>query len=154
MFVNILGFSRLIKHRNYEMRHRDVNFLFGGVIIILVGLALPGCADPEEGTIKGDITYKGSPVTNGDVRLQNVSKGIGLMIPITLEGKIQSTTAVPIGEYEVSIKPAMGPPPDINGKAKPQKQKLFFPEKYKSFSSSGLSINVRKGLNEVSLKLE
>jgi hypothetical protein len=136
------------------MKRRELNLLFSRVFFILVGLALPGCGDPEEGTIKGDITYKGSPVTNGDVCLQNVSKGIGLMIPITLEGKIQSTTAVPIGEYEVSITPAMGPPPDINGKAKPQKQKLFLPEKYKSFSSSGLSINVRKGLNEVSLKLE
>ena len=124
------------------------------MIFILVGLALPGCADPEEGTIKGNITYKGSPVTNGDVCLQNASKGIGLMIPINLEGEIQSITAVPIGEYEVSVTPAMGPPPDINGKAKAPMQKPFLPEKYKGFSTSGLSITVRKGLNEVSLKLE
>ncbi|MSR50982.1 MAG: hypothetical protein EXS07_13165 [Gemmataceae bacterium] len=154
MFVNILGFLRFIKHRNCEMKHRELNFLFSGVLFILVGLALPGCAYPEEGIIKGNITFKGSPVTNGDVCLQNVSKGIGLMIPITLEGKFQSITAVPIGEYEISVTPAMGPPPDINGKAKAPMQKSFLPEKYKSFSTSGLSITVAKGLNEVSLKLE
>jgi len=139
-------------------------------ILLLVGLiALSGCGAkaPTAGTVKGTITYKGTPV-NGPALLLYPQSGNMLTIPVTQEGTFE-IASIPEGEYVVVVQPSAGNSgvPSTKGmdpaKAAEMQSKIDamkspptipIPKKYLQQSTSDLKITVSKGPQTVELVLK
>ena len=126
----------------------------GATCGILLALFLTGCGSsgPEgpTGTVRGTVSYKGKPVTEGLVQFFS-GNGIG-------QGTISSDgtyilgwpggLAVPVGEYRVSINPPRLPDNDDDpGAAAPVNKDKRFPKKYRVVVTSGLTCKVTEGGN-------
>ena len=61
-------------------------------ILGLLILLSAGCGSGDTGTITGKVTYKGSPIAEGDVNIVNKAKGIGIVASIGPEGIFKVTT--------------------------------------------------------------
>lgn len=119
----------------------------------LVAVAGAGCnGDKPTGTVSGTVSYKGAPLASGDVNFLGKNGAAAV-------GKIDATGAFKIDEpleaddYRVYFS---SPPPEPVAPgtkvAKPKASDL--PKKFKDPLSSGVTVSVKAGKNEVSVEFK
>lgn len=118
----------------------------------LVTLGLAGCGSKRpEGTLTGLVTYKGQPVTKGEVQLYS-TLGAGATAPLDGSGRFTVDGLMPAGDYQVCVVPEILHP---NPNAPKQVTKSAdIPKKARDLRTSGLSIQLKEGKNDVVLELK
>ena len=98
----------------------------------------------EKGQVAGKLTYQGKPVTGGYfVTLVGGDNKKFSSNAIQKDGSFQFKTPIPLGEYRVAIEPIPGEA--IKGVA--------LPARYSTEGTSGLSVRVQPGKQQVDLNL-
>ncbi len=122
------------------------------IAVCLISL-VAGCGEntpekPPTVPVKGRVTYKGSPLTGGDVTFAPSGGGVDRRAgsgPIQSDGTFvissyQSGDGVEAGEYKVFFNPA---PPNPDAKSAPVKNPI--PEKYRSAKTTPITEVVAEG---------
>lgn len=126
---------------------------FLAVMLLTVVTTLAGCGGAEEGKKKAEvtitITHKGSPVTEGDVRLMMSGKGEGAMGTLNESGQVELQEVV-LGNYSVSVTPPEGTPDNPI----PKKEYPNIPKQYRTLQESPLKADVKAGTNEFTFDLK
>ena len=142
--------DRIAFHGLVQCRH-------GLVAILLAAVSLCGCgtSGPPKGMVHGKVSFDGQPVSEGTIRFEN-KHGVSLNANLGPDGNYQVQTyeglGLPPGTYQVAVVPrvAAAAQPMLVGAARPAEEIPEFPHippKYRSISTSGLSINVQVGEN-------
>lgn len=125
------------------------------IIVLTILTTLSGCslnAPPEgKGDVQGSVTYKGEPVRNAQVELYAAEIGSGALVETDSEGKFTVSAPILVGTYKVAvgpIPPGQGEMPDPNKKMSPD-----LPKKLRDVQTSGLTVTVVEGENDVKLEL-
>lgn len=145
-------------------------YIMKRIVIVSIGLfLLAGCGPthPNEGTVKGTITYNGKPVNGATLHLYPAAGGdIYTAVPVGQDGAF-STSDVPLGDYKVVVEGSTGMngipstkdiPPDQLAKMQAQIDKMKttptipFPDKYKQPETTVLTCKIVQG--DQTLKLE
>ena len=117
-----------------------------------VGLIVAaGCGGPSNGKVGGSVTYKGQPVTQGEVSFYSKDKGIGATAKIDASGKYAFEQPLAEGTYAVAIVPA---PPDAAAPGTVPKPATNIPKKFQDPAGSGLSCVVKSGDNDYPIVLK
>lgn len=150
---------------NLAIRRRCTGRLPRRIVTLMCLISLTtGCGEnvpvkPPTVPIKGKVTYKGNPLTGGDVTFAPSGGGGERRAgsgPIQSDGTFvissyQSGDGVEAGEYKVFFNP---PPPNPDAKTAPVKNPI--PAKYRSAKTSPITEMVAEGdaATEVEYKLE
>lgn len=126
------------------------------VVGLLLCVVLCGCGG--KGTLTGTVSYKGAPVAMGQVIV--VAQDGGMRVgPIQPDGKYE-VRDVPTGTAKIAVEspdPRGGSPvvpgEGVTVKAVPQGWQAL-PEKYGSIVTSGLTVDVKAGVNTHNVPLE
>jgi hypothetical protein len=121
---------------------------------------MSGC-DKEEvrGRIAGTVIFQGKAVSEGLVLFRNIDKGVNMNATLKPDGSYEIITAkglgLPLGVYRVSVCP---PPldPDTGRFIPASKMKPYpnIPQKYRSFETSGLTLEVKEGDNSFDINMK
>jgi hypothetical protein len=139
------------------------------VTLSIVILLLAGCTQRRpNGLLFGTVTYKGNPVNGAALFLYPANEGGKgeFLIPVSQEGDFR-TSDVPLGDYKVVVQGTAGQAgPSLEGiapdKLAEAKEKIEaqrtpatipFPNKYKSFKTTPLTITVQDGKKELKVEL-
>jgi hypothetical protein len=138
---------------------------FSGTIGLLLAVTMVlanGCTGGTKaptGTIKGKLTYKGSPVPNGTVVQFSGGRGGGNGT-VTADGTF-TVQGIEVGKYQVSVAPPPAFPSDPRAameaslKATPAGgETKAVPEKYLRPETSGETFEVKAGANTFSLDMK
>jgi len=131
--------------------------LSGTVTLLLCLTLLAGCGGSETdptGTVTGNITYNGPPLTEGLVNIHSDSRSVVGTAEIDHEGHFEFEKPIATGDYRVYISPPPPPPPPEPGQPTPKSeppQKI--PEKYRTANTTDLDVKITSGTNELSLQL-
>jgi hypothetical protein len=126
------------------------------LIMALLAPALSGCSNSKTVPVNGQVKFKdGSDISvlaRYTVSLESEAEKVSGAGEVAADGKFKITTytlddgAIP-GRHRVAITPPDplpdGPPP-----------KMHVPQRYRSFETSGLTIDVKPGQKNVELELE
>jgi len=124
-----------------------------GVLGLLV--LLGGCSKHDEvGLVHGKVTLGGQPLTQGSGLIENRTKGISLLAPLSADGTYTARTyeqnGLPPGTYQVAITPNVAAETDAPLVQQPTpegKTEGAIPAKYRRVATSGLSVTVQAGDN-------
>ena len=117
-------------------------------------LTLAGCGSSvaPTGTVTGQVTLGGNPLTTGVVTLVNRDQGLGASSELDASGKYQ-IEAVPTGQYQVVIQGPEAPSPEeMDEGAKIEASSV--PPKYQAAETSGLSVEIAEGKNQADFELQ
>lgn len=113
-------------------------------LLVLCVFSVLGCGKsaPPTFTVSGQVTFDGSPVTEGSVTLEDGSTGVADAYPIQPDGSYSAS--VPQGTYKVSIQPPMTVVADsANSEGGEEFKKVDnIPNRYWSSFESGLEVSV------------
>lgn len=109
-------------------------------------LAVLGCGGQSVGTLAGTVTYHGKPVPEGEVQIQHKEKGTGAVASLA-NGSFAFAEPMPAGTYLVSVVPPI-PVPVAEAKTK-FKDQAEIPKKARDMKTSGLTVEVKPGANDV-----
>lgn len=116
-------------------------FAFGLVFAI-------GCgSDKPSGTVSGTVKYKSAPVAGGTVNFLG-KNGAAAMAPIDDAGVYKLDGELEAGDYKVYFTPAP-PEPVAPGTKQIASKKTDLPPKFKDPQTSGVSVTVKAGSNDV-----
>jgi hypothetical protein len=128
--------------------------------LLSLGAVLAGCDRGEvRGRIAGKVTFQGQPVSEGFVLLNNNDKAIHMTAPLKPDGSYEILTAkgagLPLATYGVCVTPPPPPPIDIEAKERPTiKQYPNIPQKYRNDQTSGLTLTVKEGTNQLDIDMK
>lgn len=137
---------------------RRLAALLAGLLALLGPLA--GCQRREElGHVTGKVTFKGQPVTPGNVIFANKEKGVYMTAPLDAQGAFEVIMAqgagLPLGNYALGVSP---PPMDhpLGPIAEPPEadKRKDIPRRYRDPATSGLAHEVKSGENVIELDLK
>jgi hypothetical protein len=121
------------------------------VRLLCVVVLLAGCSSgPDTGTVRGKVTFKGAPVTEGTVTFTNPKEGGAAEAKLDKDGSYAVPNRVLVGEYQVTITPLMEMRDTDPGKTPPalvEKSAPNIPKKYRQPGSTPLKQTVKKGEN-------
>lgn len=139
---------------SFGLRLREF-IVLSAVVTLVLGLMGCGPNKPLEGQLLGVVTYQGQPVTNMEVVFEMPSEGIGVATLTDTEGKFIVANLLPVGTYRVAVRPPdeVPPPPDAKTPQK-KKERPRLPQKSLQTTTSGLTITVVEGENDVKLELK
>jgi hypothetical protein len=129
-------------------------------LLAVWSLALSGCGSEEvRGKITGKVTFQGKPLSEGRVLFSNDDKGIHMNGDVKSDGTYEIITAkgagLPLGKYLVSVCPQLEPLPSGIARVAPKhKEYPNIPPKYREFQTSGLTLNVKEGVNQFSIDMK
>ena len=111
------------------------------------GFAAAGCGPDGKpmGTVAGRVTYKGQPVTEGEVEVVNTDFAVGAIVRLDATGRFEVDVPVPAGVYSVAV----APPRFVEGKTFPN-----IPRRARALATSGLTVTVNPGKNEADIELK
>ena len=119
----------------------------------LVTLGVAGCSSKRpEGTLAGVVTYKGQPVTKGEVQFYS-TQGAGATAQLDGSGRFTVDGLMPVGDYQVCVIPEILHP-NLNAPKVVAKSSADIPKKARDLRTSGLSIQLKEGKNDVVLELK
>ncbi|MCC9605738.1 hypothetical protein LOC68_21440 [Blastopirellula sp. JC732] len=104
---------------------------------------------PSTGTIHGQVTYGGQPVTGGDITFYSGELEGGISESLDAEGKFVTQTPLRTGAYVVTILP-----PEDPSQLVVRVVAKAIPAKYRDPNKSGLTIDVREGVNSFDLEMK
>jgi hypothetical protein len=115
-------------------------------------------ANPNEtGDVRGNVMYKGLPLTAGVIRFVGARVHAAVISP---DGSYE-VRDVPVGAYKVAIevaprvaidrKPGR---PGIHAMPEPRAEQMLIPQKYGNADTSGLQCRVSKGQNSFDIRLD
>ena len=115
------------------------------LLLTAVVLVTAGCQKRETlGTVSGNVTFQGKPVTQGVVMFRDAGRGIYITAELDAQGhyEVKQATGAGLqpGEYQVSVNPPVVDAP-MGGPA----QTSTFPNiplKYRDANTSGLTLTV------------
>lgn len=128
------------------------------LLLLLLTAVLLGCggSDADKGVVRGQVTFAGTPVSDGFIRFESQT-GISENIDLDKEGKYlvrsYEGAGLPPGLYRVAVLPriaAASTSPPLAGIAPPEGQTQEFPHiplKVRSVDTSELKIQVERGKN-------
>lgn len=123
------------------------------LFVSVVGLI--GCDPPEtpKGTVSGTVTYKGKPITGGEVELYSEAAGVGANVPIDENGRFALNIPIATATYQVCINPPHAHPGE---EVPPARMRGFreTPAKARDLKTSGLTVTLNKGVNDVTIELK
>lgn len=123
------------------------------VVLITAGATLAGCGGSVEAKKKAEVTitvtYGGTPVTEGDVRLMMTGKGEGAAGTLNEAGKVELQEVV-LGNYSVAVTPPEGTPDN----PAPKKEYPNIPKQFRNVQQSPLKADVKPGANEFTFDLK
>jgi hypothetical protein len=127
---------------------------------VLIACALALCAsaafaqdkkpEPKGEPVMGKVTYKGQPLAGGTITFVSKDGKAKVAATITEDGTYKAT--VPAGEYAVAISTEV-----LKKKADPKdppKPLPKIPAKYGDPQTSGLTVVVKEGKNEITIELK
>ena len=125
---------------------------FCGVVVCL----LAGCGSPKLdygplGTLKGKVTFKGQPFTQGTIILAGSKSGTGAA-PLQSDGSFFVTDRIgglPVGSYNIAFQAETKEVTDTPNSPPRMEAVLVLPKKYYSTDTSGLTVEIKKGENSV-----
>ena len=121
----------------------------GFVFLAVVGLA--SCqSGPDMGTVRGKVTFRGKPVTEGTISFVNPNGGTSGESPLGPDGSYDLQRPLPVGEYVVMVNPLIHMVDTSPGKTPPspeEKPAPNIPEKYRRQTVSPFRADVKKGPN-------
>ena len=128
--------------------------LLGLAVLLMLGIS--GCGEPADptGSVKGQVTFEGQPVTEGVVNFFNNAKGTGAQANLDSGGNFALATSIPTGDYVVYITPPRAPDPVPGQSAPPPKDYSNIPAKYRSENNTLLSAKVESGGNTFSFEMK
>jgi len=127
----------------------------GVFVAFALTVAIAGCGDPRgpTGTVSGQVTFEGQPVTEGMVSYVS-DEGHGASGQLDSAGNYTLVTVdgpgVPVGNYKVAIRPPLAEEPDelpIDYVPPDEEEYPNIPSKYRSPSTSGFTAAVKEGDN-------
>jgi len=121
----------------------------GGSLLLAV-LALVGCSKPM-GTVSGKVTYKGAPVTSGEVQFIDQAKGKGASGKLDGEGKYTLSGQLEAGKYKVYIQapvPEQLPPGQVS-----KRPPFTVPPKFQDPGQTPVTKEVKAGANDIPIDL-
>lgn len=130
------------------------------VLAAVLAAALAGCGSDEvRGRIAGRITFQGEPLSEGLVFFSNNENGIHMSGEVKPDGTYDIITAkgagLPLGVYQVRVRPPLQPlPSGIVQTAPKPKQYPNIPEKYREYQTSGLTLTVNEGQNQLDIDMK
>lgn len=137
-----------LEQKTWETKVRT---LFAATAV--VGTGVVGCGGPELGMATGIVTSRGEPVRSGIVQFENQDDGRAYVAPLDETGRFRCQVAagygIPPGLYAVAVKLPTSLP-SLNWVPPVQSNPIDFPEiprKYHETSTSGLSVEIKKGVN-------
>jgi hypothetical protein len=114
--------------------------------------ALAGCSSgPPTGEVKGKVTFKGKPVTEGTVTFLNPKEGGAAEAEIGRDGTYEVQGGVVVGDYLVVITPPVHIVDTDPGKSPPapvEKNMPDIPRKFRMPGTTTLKATVKPGPNE------
>lgn len=114
-------------------------------------LALAGCGGSEPtGSVAGNVTLDGAPLTAGVVLFSNPATGVGVTAELDASGTYR-VRSIPTGEYQVAVQPP--PPPAPHEMDQPGAPRPNVPQQYQDPKTSGLSTTVGPGSNSADFAL-
>lgn len=131
--------------------------LFIGCVYGLSLGLLAGCSNQAKedvgptGTVTGEVTLKGAPLTEGRLNFANVQGGAGSSGALTEGGKYTLDEPLPVGEYDVFISFEFSPEALKSGMSDVLKT---IPKKYRSAKNSKLKASVKEGENKHDFSLK
>lgn len=128
------------------------------VIVAALFTAAPlSCSPgPAKGEVRGKVTFKGKPVTEGTVTLLNLTEGGNAEAQIGKDGTFAVPGTVAVGEYVVEIKPLVVIVDTDPGKSPPapeEKPAPDIPRKYRMQGTTPLRAPVKAGKNEFNFEM-
>lgn len=124
--------------------------LLAGTTLVLGFLS--GCGGHPAGRVTGKVTLQGQPVTSGEVHFYSKEKGVGAIARIDRTGSYALPEPLEAGTYVVSILPAP-PEPVAPGSSMPPVVETI-PTRYRDPGTSGLSIPIKGGSNDVPIAMQ
>ena len=125
----------------------------GGIVLVL-SLFVAGCGGGPKpaGTVAGTVKYKGAPVTVGDVNFLSKT-GAAAIAKIDATGQYKIDGALDAGEYKVYASP-----PEVEQAAPGTKaaapRKFDLPVKFRDPNSSGVTVTVKSGSNDIAIEFK
>ena len=131
----------------------------------LLTLVLVGCGGGggppaptgPKGSVKGKVTYSGKPVTTGTLVVDN-EKGFIASSPLgkdgTFELKGPQGASLPAGTYKVGVTPPPNTAPPAAGQMPASPKIEGLPEKFYTPGGSGVTIEVKAGVQSLDIVLE
>jgi len=122
-----------------------------GGALVLAALAMSGCTGKPTGTVSGKVTYKGQPVTSGEVQFIDQSKGLGASGKLDGSGNYTLEGQLPAGTYKVYIQPPI--PEQLPPGQKPKPSTFTVPLKYQNADTTTMTKEVKAGKNDVTIEV-
>ncbi len=121
--------------------------------LLLLAACLAGCGRGEPvGRVFGTVKFQGQPVTEGIILFRNPAKAVYMTAALQADGSYEvawrGEKGLPLGTYEAMVNPPLVDAP-MGPALEPPKLKPYpnIPEKYRSFTTSGLKLEVKEGEN-------
>jgi len=128
----------------------DVRTSLAVLLAVLCTIAAPGCTEKlKTGKVKGKVTFKGQPVTEGSVTFLNLTEGGTAGADLKSDGTFDCGEVV-AGEYVVVVNPPMVMVDTDPGKTPPspeEKNMPNIPRKFRAQGSTTLKAKVEMGGN-------
>ena len=125
------------------------------ILLALPALALlaAGCgAHKPAGTVAGQVLYRGKPVPAGGVNLYSAERGAGAIAYLNAAGQFTVDAPLEVGTYAVHVSPPPAPDP-VPGQPPPRRPAVPLPRRSLDPKTSGLTVDVKQGTNDVKLEL-
>jgi len=121
--------------------------------LLLVALVLTGCQGGKKmGTVSGKVTYKGNPVTAGEVQFTMPEKGLGSSAKLDDSGAYTLAGQLEAGTYKVYIQPPT--PEQLPPGQAPKPVKFDVPRKFQNLTTTPLTKEVKAGANDIPIELD
>jgi hypothetical protein len=126
--------------------------------VILTAISLAGCKPgPAIGEVRGKVTYKGKPVSEGTITFINPSGGGSGDAQLGPDGSYEIKGGLVVGDYIVIVTPLIHYVDTDPGKTPPspeEKPAPNIPRKYRAQASSPLKATVKEGPNTFNFDMD
>ena len=138
---------------NSSSRNPRQSVAWQWLVIPLVTVATWGCGargDTNLAKVGGLVTFDGKPVSSGAINV--LSEG-GATATGAIDSQGRYTLSVVPGNYQVAVRATDGFA-TMDAAGKPVPAKSLVPEKYSDINTSGLTVTVQSGKNEINFDLK
>jgi len=126
---------------------------------LLLAATFGGCggggATKPSGIVAGEVTFQGTPVTEGTVNFTSPKTGVAATAELDPDGSFTLQEPLEVGSYDIVITP---PPiktaPMPNQPPPAPKDYANIPAKYRAAATSTLKVEVEEGENSFQLEMQ